>query len=113
MQQAAAYLLFQDDYSFHNQFLVLNQDFPSFQSLPIRKLLSFNNGEQTSRVIYIYNPTDQKRIEIIKILVDTYQVRVTSNKQSINECQIDPKWSSRRSNIMDENQFEVRSIDFK
>ena len=113
MQQAASYLLLQNDYLFNNQFLISNQEFPTFQSLPIRRLLSFNNNQQTIRVIYIYNPTDQRRNEIVKILVDTYQVHVTSNKQSINECQIDPKWSSRRSNIMDSNQFEVRSIYFK
>jgi len=113
MEQSAAYLLFQNDYSVYNQFLVLNQEFQTFQSLPIRKLISFNNNEQTIRIIYIYNPTDQKRIEIVKILLDTYQVHVTSNKQSINTCQIDPKWSDRRSNIINQNQFEVRFIYFK
>ncbi len=110
MQQSAAYLLFQNDYFVHNQFFVLNEDFPTFDSLPSRKLISFNNRGETIRVIYIYNPTDQRRIEIMKILLDKYQVHITSNKQSIHTCQINPKWSDRRSNIIDQNQFEVRLI---
>jgi hypothetical protein len=46
----------------------------------------------------------------MKILLDKYQVHITSNKQSIHTCQINPKWSDRRSNIIDQNQFEVRLI---
>jgi len=113
MLQSVSYLLFQNNYSAYKSFLLLNEEFPSFELLPIKKLISFNNEEQTIRVIYIYNPTDQRRIEIVKILLDTYQVRVTSNKQSINTCQINPKWSNKRSNILDQNQFEVRFIYFK
>ncbi|CAF0800037.1 unnamed protein product [Rotaria sp. Silwood1] len=107
MQQSAAYLLFQNYYSVHEQFLLLNQEFQTFDILPIRKLISFQNKKQTIRTIYIYNPTDQRRIEIVKILLDTYHVRVTSNKEPIQTCQIDPKWSNRRSNIMNQNQFEL------
>jgi hypothetical protein len=59
------------------------------------------------RIIFIYNPTDQRRVEIVKILLDTHQVRVTSNKQPIGACQIDPKWSSIRSNMLINDQFEV------
>lgn len=108
MQQSAAYLLFQNNYPIYNQFLILNQDFPTYQSLPIRKLMPLKNEKQSNQVIYIYNPTDQRRIEIVKILLDTYQVYITSNKQPMNSCQIDPKWSDQKSNILDQNQFEVR-----
>ena len=107
MEQALAYLLFQNNYLMNNQYLMSNQEFQSFQTFPKSKLISFGNQEQTFRVIYIYNPTDQRRIEIIKILVDTYHIHVTSNKQSIHTCQIDPKWSAERSNAIDPNQFEV------
>jgi hypothetical protein len=113
MQQSAVYLLFENNYSFYNQFLILNQEFETFQSLPKRKLISFNNEKQTIRVVYIYNPTDQRRIEIVKILLDTYQVYVTSNQKSIKTCQIDPKWFDKRSNILNPNQFEVKFIYFK
>ncbi len=112
MRQSAFYLLFQNNYYVYNQFFVLNENYQTFQSLPERKLLSFNNQQQSIRVVYIYNPTDQRRIEIVKVLLDTYQVRVISHKQSRIPCQIDPKWSDKRSNIIDQNQFEVRFIDF-
>ncbi len=59
------------------------------------------------RVIYIYNPTDQRRIQIVKVLINTYQVYVTSNNQIINSCQIDPKWTGRKSNMLEKNMFEV------
>jgi hypothetical protein len=111
MQQSAVYLLFQNNYSFYNQFFVLNEDYQTFQSLPQRRLLSFNNQEQSIRMVYVYNPTDQRRIEIVKILIDKYQVQVTSHEQSKILCQIDPKWTDKRSNIIDQNQFEVRLID--
>lgn len=108
MQQSAAYLLFRKDYSFYNQTLILNEQFDTFQSLPRREFISLKNSEQTSRVIYIYNPTDQRRKEIKKILLDTHQIRVTDNQQSPVSCQIDPIWTDRRSNIIDINQFEVK-----
>ena len=110
MQQSAVYLLFQNNYSVYNQFFVLNEDYQTFQSLPERRLLSFNKHEQSIRIVYIYNPTDQRRIEIVKILLDTYQIRVISHQQSSISCQIDPKWSDKRSNILNQNQFEVRFI---
>ncbi|CAF4454062.1 unnamed protein product [Rotaria socialis] len=103
MQQSAAYLLFQNRYSIKSQFLLSNQEFQTFESLPIRKFVSFHKNH----IIYIYNPTDQRRLEIIKILLHKYQVHVTSNNQTITDCQIDPKWSHRRSNIINENQFEL------
>ncbi|CAF4995373.1 unnamed protein product, partial [Rotaria socialis] len=89
MQQSAAYLLFQNRYSIKSQFLLSNQEFQTFESLPIRKFVSFHKNH----IIYIYNPTDQRRLEIIKILLHKYQVHVTSNNQTITDCQIDPKWS--------------------
>ncbi|CAF2687357.1 unnamed protein product [Rotaria sp. Silwood2] len=107
MQQSASYLLYQNNYSANNQFLTFNQEFQTFETLPIRKFISINNEQQNNRMIYIYNPTDQRRIEIVKILLDTYNVRVTSNNKPIETCQIDPKWSNRRSNIMNQNQFEL------
>lgn len=57
--------------------------------------------------MYIYNPTDQRRLNIVKILVDTYHVYVTSNNQMISSCQINPKWTGRKSNMMEKNIFEV------
>ena len=57
--------------------------------------------------MFIYNPTDQRRLDIVKILVDTYQVYVTSNNQPINSCQIDPQWTGRKSNLMEKKIFEV------
>jgi hypothetical protein len=57
--------------------------------------------------MYIYNPTDQRRIQLVKVLIDTHQVYITSNNQVINSCQIDPKWTGRKSNMMEKNIFEV------
>ncbi|CAF4659943.1 unnamed protein product, partial [Rotaria socialis] len=68
-----------------------------------KKFVSFHKNH----IIYIYNPTDQRRLETIKILLHKYQVHVTSNNQTITDCQVDPKWSHRRSNIINENQFEL------
>lgn len=108
MQHSADYLLFPKDYSFYNQTLILNQRFQTFQSLPQRELLSWKNQEfESSRVVYVYNPTDQRRIEIKKILLDTYQVRVSNHRQPNVPCQIDPIWSDKRSNIIDDKHFEV------
>ena len=59
------------------------------------------------RVIYVYNPTDQRRVQIVKLLIDTYQVYVTSNNKVIDSCQIDPSWTGRKSNMMEKNTFEV------
>ncbi|CAF3685423.1 unnamed protein product [Adineta steineri] len=107
MQHSAAYLLFQNNYYFNTQYLVLSQDFPTYESLPIRRMLTFMKGQQSNHIIYIYNPTDRKRIELVKIFINIYQVYVTSNKKYIDKCQIDPKWSSRRSNTIEDNQFEL------
>jgi hypothetical protein len=113
MQQSALYLLFPNDYSSNTPLLISDKEYKIFDLFPTRKLISFNNQEQTIRVIYLYNPTDQRRVEIVKILLNTHQVHVTSNKQPINACQIDPKWSNTRSNIMAKDQFEVRLIDIE
>ena len=110
LQQSAAYLLFCKDYSFYNQTLILNEQFDTFQSLPRRELISLKNPEQTSRVIYIYNPTDQRRKEITKIPLNTHQVRVMDNQQSPVLCQVDPIWTDRRSNLIETNQFEVKAF---
>mgnify|MGYP002384677662 FL=1 len=107
MQQSIAYLLFQQNYSADKQILILNEEFPSYESLPHSKLLSFENPTTTSRTIFIYNPTDQRRIEIIRVLIDKVYVHVTSHQQPITECQIDPKWTDDKSNTIDENLFEV------
>ncbi|CAF4287800.1 unnamed protein product, partial [Rotaria magnacalcarata] len=56
----------------------------SFESLPRRKLITLDSQAQTIKVVYIYNPTDQRRIQIVKILVSTHQVFVTSNNQPID-----------------------------
>ena len=58
-------------------------------------------------MIYVYNPTDQRRIQMVKVLLDTHQVTVTSDKQAVRACQIDPKWKGKRSNTMETNRFEV------
>ena len=63
-------------------------------------------------MIYIYNPTDRQRIQIVKVLINTHQVYVTSNNQRINSCQIDPKWTGRKSNMMEKNLFEVTNEIF-
>ncbi|CAF1276065.1 unnamed protein product [Rotaria sordida] len=107
MEQSAAYLIYQNDFSPDTDLLLSNIQFKTFESLPTRKLISFNSQEQKLKVIYIYNPTDQRRIQIVKILVDTYQVYITSNNQMINFCQIDPKWTGRKSNMMEKNMFEL------
>lgn len=107
MQSSVSYLLFQNEYSVKNQFLILNQVFPTVHSLPIKRMISFQNEDQQNRIIYLYNPTDQRRIEIIKILVDTHRVRVTSNNSPIETCQIHPKWFNKQSNFIVQNQFKV------
>ncbi|CAF2556746.1 unnamed protein product [Rotaria sp. Silwood2] len=107
MEQSAAYLLYQNDFRADTDLLLSNIQFKTFESLPTRKLISFNNQEQKIKVIYIYNPTDQRRTQIVKILIDTYQVYVTSNNQVINSCQIDPKWTGRKSNMIEKNMFEL------
>ena len=89
----------------------LNEHFPRFDSLPQRILISSTDDPSWSHPLYIYNPTDQLRIELIQILIDTHQVSVTSNEQLINECQIDPKWSDKQFNTVENDQFEVNSID--
>ena len=113
MAQSVSYLLFQDDYSMNRGFVISDQEFERYDRLPIKKLISIKSEIKSARIVYIHNPTDQKRNDIVKILLDTYQVYVTSNNQSILACQIDPKWSDKRSNIMDPNQFEVRLIYFE
>lgn len=64
MQQSIAYLLFQENYSVNKQMLTLNEEFPSYESLPNRKLFSFENRTISRRTVFIYNPTDQRRVEI-------------------------------------------------
>jgi hypothetical protein len=59
------------------------------------------------RVVYVYNPTDQRRIQLVKVLVDTHQVSISSNRQVIRTCQIDPKWTGKKSNQIETNMFEV------
>lgn len=108
MQQSAAYLLFRNDYSFYNQSLILNEQFETFQSLPKRELISLKNQENNIRVIQIYNPTDQRRREITKVLLDVHQVRVTDHQRSSVPCQVNPIWKDRRSNIIEINRFEVQ-----
>lgn len=105
MQESAAYLLYQNMYTIEHQFLIFNEESPTADSFAIKRLIKLS----PNRVLYIYNPTDQRRIDIIKVLVDTYQVRVTSNQKSIKHCQIDPNWSHKRSNTINSNQFEVRT----
>ena len=60
-----------------------------------------------SRTIFVYNPTDQRRVQLVKVLLDTSKVFVTSNKQPIPACQVDPSWSGRKSNTMQTDRFEV------
>jgi hypothetical protein len=97
--------------------LIPNQRFQTFESLPIQNLITFIHDLQSTHVVYVHNPTDQKRYEVIKILVDTYQLYVTtdisSSHQIVGACQIDPKWSNKRSNIIDKSQYEVRLILFQ
>ncbi|CAF3772610.1 unnamed protein product [Rotaria sp. Silwood1] len=107
MEQSAAYLLYQNDFSADTDLLLSNIQFKTFESLPTRKLISFNSQQQQVKVIYIYNPTDRRRTQIVKVLIDTYQVHVTSNNQVIDTCQIDPKWTGRKSNMMEKNTFEL------
>ena len=91
------------------QLLRSNEHFPTFEALPEQKLLSLGQSAQATRLLYVYNPTDQRRREIIRVLVDSYRVHVTSNNQSVDACQVDPKWSDSRSNTMDMDQYEVSS----
>ena len=60
-----------------------------------------------SRTIFVYNPTDQRRVQLVKVLLDTSKVFVTSNKQAVQACQIDPTWAGRKSNVMRTDRFEV------
>ncbi|CAF4380139.1 unnamed protein product, partial [Adineta steineri] len=106
MEQSAAYLIYQNNYTSKIDLLLSNIEFKTFESLPTRKVLSLNNQQQPSKSIYVYNPTDQRRTQIVKIVVDTYQVYVTSNKQIIKSCQIDPKWTGRKSNMIEKSLFE-------
>ncbi|CAF0778226.1 unnamed protein product [Adineta steineri] len=107
MEQSAAYLIYQNNYTSKIDLLLSNIEFKTFESLPTRKVLSLNNQQQPSKSIYVYNPTDQRRTQIVKIVIDTYQVYVTSNKQIIKSCQIDPKWTGRKSNMIEKSLFEL------
>ena len=108
MQQSASYLLFPHEYSLYNQMLILNERFETFESLPQRELVSLKNHQlETSEVVYVYNPTDQRRIEIMRLHLDTHQVRVMNHQQSNVPCQVDPIWSDKRSNIIDSKHFQV------
>ncbi|CAF3343113.1 unnamed protein product [Rotaria socialis] len=107
MEHSAAYLLYQNDYSADNDSLLSNMHLQSFESLPRRKLITLDSQAQAIKVVYLYNPTDQRRIQIVKILLSTYQVFVTSNNQPIDSCQIDPKWTGKKSNVMAKNKFEL------
>lgn len=110
MQQSIAYLFFQENYSVNKQMLILNEEFPSYESLPNRRLFSFENRTISRRTVFIYNPTDQRRVEIVRVLIDTPHVCITSNQQAITECQIDPKWIETKPNTINENLFEVRLL---
>jgi hypothetical protein len=46
MEQSAAYLIYQNDYSFEKDLFLINQQFKTFESLPTRRLISFNNQQQ-------------------------------------------------------------------
>ena len=46
MEQSAAYLIYQNDYSFEKDLFLINQQFKTFESLPTRRLISFNNQKQ-------------------------------------------------------------------
>lgn len=92
------------------QLLRLNEHFPTFETLPEQKLLSLGQSEQATRLLYVYNPTDQRRREMIQVLIDSYRVHVTSNNQSVDACQVNPNWSGSRSNTMDTDRYEVSSI---
>ncbi|UJR31177.1 hypothetical protein I4U23_018684 [Adineta vaga] len=107
MEQSAAYLLFPNDFSSSTDLLLSNTELKTFESLPTRRLISFNTQEQKLKTIYIYNPTDQRRVQLVKILIDTYQVYITSNNQTHYACQIDPKWTGRKSNMIDNKFFEL------
>lgn len=61
----------------------------------------------SSRVLYIFNPTDQRRTQLVRILVNTHEIHVTSNNQPIDACQIEPKWTGKKSNMMEKNLFEL------
>ncbi|UJR15510.1 hypothetical protein I4U23_002451 [Adineta vaga] len=107
MLQSATYLLFQNDYFFQRKVLASNEEFLAYDILPIKRLLQFDDNEQKHRVLYIYNPTDQRRLEFVQIFINTFRVHITSNKKTIETCQIEPKWSRKQSNIMEQNQFEL------
>lgn len=90
-----------------------NEDFLSFDALPKRILISATNETLWSHTLYIYNPTDRRRIELISLLIDVDQVSITSNRQRIEACQIDPQWSEEQRNTVEANQFEVNRISFR
>jgi hypothetical protein len=49
MEQSAAYLLYQNDYSSDTDLLLSNIEFKTFDSLPTRRLISFNSQQQTNK----------------------------------------------------------------
>ncbi|CAF1114091.1 unnamed protein product [Adineta ricciae] len=107
IEQSAAFLLFPNEYFFRQQVLASNEVFPSYDLLSTKQLLVFDNNQQNHRVVYIYNPTDQKRSEIIQILSNVYHVHITSSGKLVKTCQIGPKWSSKTSNTMEQHQYEL------
>ncbi|CAF0930355.1 unnamed protein product [Adineta ricciae] len=107
IEQAAAYLLFPNEFSPKTDLLLSNTEFKTYESLPNQRMISFNGQEQKLKVLYVYNPTDQRRVQLVKLLIDTHQVYVTSNQQVVNACQIDPKWTGRKSNVIDNKYFEL------
>ena len=47
MEQSAAYLVYQNEYSADKDLLLSNTEFKTFESLPTRRLVSLNSPDQT------------------------------------------------------------------
>lgn len=85
-----------------------NEEFLTFDSLPKKNLILAKDLNPWSHRIFIYNPTDRRRIELIHLFIDIYQIYITSNDQIVTECQIDPKWNDEEQNRFEDDQFEVK-----
>ncbi|CAF1076270.1 unnamed protein product [Didymodactylos carnosus] len=113
IEESISFLIFDKSYSFllNQTLLTMNSVMEKYDGLPQRKLITMKTDELKSKTVYIYNPTDQQRIEIVKVIIDTYNVQVkyqTLDASFVSiQCQIDPKWTGKRSNTFSSDTFEL------
>ncbi|CAF0836527.1 unnamed protein product [Didymodactylos carnosus] len=110
IEESVSFLILDKSYSYSTNQNLLTMDswMDRYDTLPQRKLITMKTDLKT---LHIFNPTDQRRIEIVKVIIDDYNIRVSYRISATSvtpiRCQIDPKWAGKRSNDFISNQFEL------